>query len=155
MNSFSKCSLHRMQSFRSGLLQCGSPKDHRSYHKTCQGPAPARALHELQPHLGHIPGPQHGVLHGWCVGICSDVVLHGLQRSNLCHHGLHGLHRNLYTSTWSIFSPSILTDPGACRAASHFLTPLSQLLPTFFYPSLNVYHRCAMNIADGLSFSQQ
>lgn len=73
--------------------------------------------------------------HGSCLDICSVVVLHGLQRSNMCHHGLQG---NLYSSTCSIFSPSILTDIGARRAASHFLTPLSQLLPTFFYPSLNV-----------------
>lgn len=67
MNSFSMCSLHRMQSFRRGLLQCGSPMGHRSCHKTCQGPVPARALCGLQLHLGHIPGPHHGVLHGCCV----------------------------------------------------------------------------------------
>ncbi|KAK4810884.1 hypothetical protein QYF61_013292 [Mycteria americana] len=64
-------------------------------------------------------------------------VLHGLQGDNLRHHGhLHGLQRNLCSSTWSISSPSFFTDLGVCRVVSYFSLPaavVQQFFPLLKY----------------------
>ncbi|KAK4807083.1 hypothetical protein QYF61_018424 [Mycteria americana] len=112
---FTNCSsmgtFHGVQSFRKGLFRHGSsagsqvlpenllqrgssPQGHRS----CQEPAPARALHGVTASFRRIHLLQHG-------------VLHGLQGDNLLHHGLHhGLQGNLCSGAWSTSSPSFFTD---------------------------------------------
>ena len=100
---------HRMQSFRNGLFQCGSPTGSQVLPEnlhlhgllfmgliSCQVPVPVWAVHGLQLHLGDI----HLL---WCalhtrggVDSCSTVVLHGLEAANPLHHGLlQGLQGNL------------------------------------------------------------
>jgi len=115
------------QALPANLLQCEllSPQVHRS----CQEPAPARAPHRVTASFRHPPAPAWGPFHGLQVEICSTMDLHGLQGSNLPHHGLrHGLQGNLCSSAWSTgSSPSSLTLVSAELFLSHRLTPLSQL----------------------------
>lgn len=74
----------------SGLSQPRSPTGCSA----CKKPAPAWAPFH-RPWL--LPGACSAM--GCRVKICSAMVLHGLQGSNLCHHGLgHGLQGNLCSS---------------------------------------------------------
>ena len=121
MNCSSMGPFHDMQSFRSTLLQRGSPT----------GSQPPSGTHLLQ----------RGVLHGLQVEICSPVDLHGLQGDSLPHHGLHhGLQGNLCSCAWSISSPpSSLTWVSAGLFLLNVLTPLSGchfcLSQQLFFPS--------------------
>lgn len=127
MNSFSMCSLHRMQSFRSGLLQCGSPTGHRSCHKTCQG---------LQLNLGHIPGPQHGASSMAAVWIpalsWSSVGCRGANRATMVFMAC----REISTPAPVASSPSLssltLVPARQCFAFSH--SPLTAAAQHFFTP---------------------
>jgi len=144
---------HGLQSFRNRLLQCGSPRGHKSCQQTCSGvgssfhvsPGPDR--HLLQRGLctgSQLPSDIRLLWHGVpSTGCRSTVDLHGLQGNNLPHHGLHHKLQGkiLCSGIWSTSSPSFFTDLGVCRVVS-FTSSHSSLLnchfPTelFFLPFL-------------------
>lgn len=110
-----------MQSFRARLLQCESPE--RSRQRTCSSVCSLQGHNILQAHL---PPP------AW--------VLHGLQKDNLCCHGLH--HRLQEPLLWlpeHLFTlPSFLTFMPAGLFLSHFSHPsLLKLLCCIIFCFLN------------------
>jgi len=99
---------HRVQPFRSRLLQRGSfGQDHKSCQQTCS--QPPSGIHLLR----------HGVFHGLQVEICFTMDLLGLQGHSLHHHGLHHWlkRKNLCSGFWST-SSSFFTDLGERRVVS-------------------------------------
>ncbi|KAK4823971.1 hypothetical protein QYF61_008357 [Mycteria americana] len=69
--------------------------------KSCQEPAPTQDSHGVTASFGCIHLLQRGVFHRLQVDICSTLNLHGLQRDNLPHHGLHqGLQGNLCSGVY-------------------------------------------------------
>ena len=75
------------------------------------GPAPAEALHGLQPPPGHIHLLHRGLLNGLQRGDLLRRGTHGLQGDSLLHHRpLHGLQGNFSSGAWSpSCPPSALT----------------------------------------------
>jgi len=148
IKSFANCSnmgpLHRVQSFRNRLLQCGSPMGRSS----CQEPTPAWAFHRLQQlPSGYLHLPQCGVLHRLQVDICSTIVLPGPPGDNLLHHGrLYRLQGNLCSSVWRTSSLPLLHRPWCLQGCfSHFLFSFPSLPSCHFCPFLTTsspsYHR--------------
>jgi len=94
-------------------------------HRTWQRPAPARAPQGVTASFRHPPALAWGPFHGLQVEICSTMGLHGLQRDNLPHHGLHhelqgkALCSGVLTTS---FPPFFFTGLGVCRVVSFMLS---------------------------------
>jgi len=146
----------------------GPPGGQKSCQKVCSSvgssswtTAPARTqfLHKLSMGCSFLQSMSTccGMGSAICcsAGICSDIVLHGLQRDDLCHHGLLlGLQVNL--CSWSTCSLFFLTDLHVCivfsLTYSHSSPPAvvtQQFLPLICNP------RGAISIAGRLSYAQQ
>jgi len=137
---------HRVQSFRSRLLQRGSPTGSKVlpanlFHHGLLSPRVCRSCCELL--LQVLPELQ--------VEICSTMDLHGLQGNSLPHHGLlHGLQGNLCSGAWSTSSPpSALTlgsagvfhifsilSPATVAVAQQLFPLLKYVIPEALPPSL-------------------
>jgi len=133
---------HGVQSFRNRLLQRGLLSSR--VHRYLQEPAPARAPHRGTASFRHPPPPAWGPFHRLQVDNCSTIDLHGMQGSNVPHHGLHHelKGKTLYSGVLSASSPSFFTDLCVCRVVS-FTSSHSSLSPAvspqvfFFLPLLN------------------
>lgn len=141
LQSCTNCSsivpLHQVHAFTDRLLQCESPKEHRSHQKTSS----VRSV--MWSHL--LPGASCRVgsasaavsisfiyvhllcyefLHELQQDVCSRVLLHGLQGDNLCHqNALHELKENLCSVLGALPPlPSPLTLGSAGLFLSHLIS---------------------------------
>jgi len=157
---------HGVQCLRKEVLQCGSPKGHRSCQKTCsrmdstghsscQELGPAWAFHKLHLPSSHLQLVRCGVLHGCNVDICSDMVLMGCRQATcFTIFFIKGCRGTSALALGAPPPPPSLTLVSAGLFLSQFShSSFSQLPHKGFWPSLN--NRGTTNITDGLSFGQR
>ncbi|KAK4828634.1 hypothetical protein QYF61_000282 [Mycteria americana] len=147
MNCSSVGPFHRVQSFRSRLLQHGSPTGSQvlpadllqsgflppQVHRFCQEPSPTWASHGVTASFGHIHLLWCGVLHRLQLDICSTIDLHGLQgdlvftmgagESLLWHleHLLPLRVTSTFDNVWSCVVSRVTTMTQRNRLASNFI----------------------------------
>lgn len=124
--------------------------------RSCQEPDPAQTSHRSQPLL-QAWASLHGI--SLQVDICSTMDLHGLQRDNLAHYGLHHkLQGNFCRGPWSTASAScsFFTDLDDCRVASPAYSHSFVLLQLLLHSDLFLsYPEGTTTITDEQSLVQQ
>lgn len=136
----------RSQVLLENLLLSGFLSRDQSF---CQKPAPSPVLHELQLPSRYLHRLRHEVLHGLQCGYplhCGHPwTARGQTVSPLSSPWLQG---SLCSSAWTTFCSSFFTDLDVCIVVSLFLTLLSCLLHTGFYPFLTCVIKSTTSVTD-------